>query len=216
MICPGCEARINRKERVGGRCVRCGRRYALDPWSDGAGMHDVRIRRRVERATGNGRLRITLTQLWYASRSSNPFSEASRPRGVRAWVRWAVALPLSAALVTGAVVAHGGLRTAAGWLVPVVLVLAAALRHRPERGAFALVQPPENTFRALMHGAWTTTYGGLPRGWWTRGARRAPLPRDARPRPGRDRPTWCSSAPSRSSHASSGRTGSRTGRTSSW
>ncbi|WP_327179788.1 hypothetical protein OG599_33850 [Streptomyces sp. NBC_01335] len=164
MICPGCEARINRKERVGGRCVRCGRRYALDPWSDGAGMHDVRIRRRVERATGNGRLRITLTQLWYASRSSNPFSEASRPRGVRAWVRWAVALPLSAALVTGAVVAHGGLRTAAGWLVPVVLVLAAALRHRPERGAFALVQPPENTFRALMHGAWTTTYGGLPRG----------------------------------------------------
>lgn len=164
MICPGCEERITRRERVGGRCVRCGRRYALDPWSDGAGMHDVRIRRCVERATGNGRLRITLTQLWYASRSSNPFSEASRPRGVRAWLRWAVALPLSAALVAVAVVAHGGLRTAAGWLVPVVLVLAAALRHRPGRQAFALVQPPENAFRALMHGAWTTTYGGLPGG----------------------------------------------------
>ncbi|MGW1466060.1 hypothetical protein ACWCPT_17160 [Streptomyces sp. NPDC002308] len=164
MICPGCEARITRKERVGGRCVRCGRRYALDPWSDGPGMHDVRIRRRVERATGDARLRITLTQLWYASRSSNPFSEASGPRGVRAWVRWAVTLPLSAALVAGAVVAHGPLGTVAAWLVPVVLVLAAALRHRPGRQAFALVQPSENAFRALMHGAWTTTYGGLPGG----------------------------------------------------
>ncbi|MCX5401862.1 hypothetical protein [Streptomyces sp. NBC_00102] len=127
-------------------------------------MHDLRIRRRVERATGDGRLRITLTQLWYACRSSNPSSEASPRRGIRAWVRWAVALPLSAALVAGAVVARGGLGTVCLWLVPVVLVLAAALRHRPERPASALVQPPESTFRALMHGAWTATYGGLPEG----------------------------------------------------
>ncbi|MGW0857179.1 hypothetical protein [Streptomyces sp. NPDC002690] len=144
--------------------MRCGKRYALDPLTDGAGMHDLRIRRRVERATGNGVLKITLTQLWYASRSSNPSAEASPSRGIRAWVRWAVALPLSAALVVVAVAAHGGLRTVAVSFVPVVLVLAAVLRHRPARPAFALVRPSETAFRALMLGAWTSTYGGLPRG----------------------------------------------------
>lgn len=164
MICPGCEARLTRNERVGGRCVHCGKRYALDPRTDGTGMHDLRIRRCVERATGNGRLKITLTQLWYAARSSNPFAEASSSRGIRAWVRWAVALPLFAALVLVAVVSHGGLRTVAVWLVPVVLVLAAVLRHRPAREASALVHPSESAFRALMLGAWTMTYGGLPGG----------------------------------------------------
>lgn len=164
MICPGCEASLKRADRVGGTCVHCGRRFALDPWTDGPGMHDVRIRRCVERATDDGRLRITLTQLWYASRAANPFTEAAPSRGVRAWKRWTAALPLSAALVAAALSADGAPGVVAAVLAPVVLILAAALRHRPARRASARVQPARDTFAGLMRGAWTTVYGGLPRG----------------------------------------------------
>lgn len=163
MICPHCDARLRRKERGDSTCALCGRRFALDPYRDGRGMHDVRVRRCAERATDGGRLHITLTQLWYASRTANLCTEAAPARGIRAWVRWCVALPAAGALGVGAVLTTGAFRVVAVALAVVLLVLAASLRHRPRTWASASVQPPRDAFLALMRQAWTETYGQLPR-----------------------------------------------------
>ncbi|WP_344422791.1 hypothetical protein [Streptomyces lavendulocolor] len=125
-------------------------------------MHDLRLRRCVERATDGGRLTVALTQLWYLSRTGNSARPAVARRGVPPGLRWLLALPTAAALVACAVVvrvvpAYVPLAAALG-----VLVAAAVMRHRPARAAVSEVQPSEDTFRRLMTGHWTRTYGGLP------------------------------------------------------
>ncbi|MGI5359740.1 hypothetical protein ACQI4E_31195 [Streptomyces sp. CA-252508] len=127
-------------------------------------MHDLRLRRCVGRATDGGRLTVALTQLWYLSRTGNSARPAVARRGVPPGIRWLVALPTAAALVACAVLvravpAYVPLAAALG-----VLVAAAVMRHRPARAAVSEVQPSEDTFRRLMTGHWTRTYGGLPEG----------------------------------------------------
>ncbi|MGA4800440.1 hypothetical protein [Streptomyces lavendulocolor] len=127
-------------------------------------MHDLRLRRCVERATDGGRLTVALTQLWYLSRTGNSARPAVARRGVPPGLRWLVALPTAAALVACAVLvravpAYIPLAAALG-----VLLTAAVMRHRPARAAVSEVQPSEDTFRRLMTGHWARTYGGLPEG----------------------------------------------------
>ncbi len=62
MICPRCDARLLARERTGRTCARCRRPYALDPKLD-RGLHDVRIRRAVEKLGDDGRLLLTTEQL---------------------------------------------------------------------------------------------------------------------------------------------------------
>lgn len=82
MICPRCAASLTGKQRSGRICAHCGKRFALDPAVHGTGMHDIRIRGIAERATDHGRLKITLTQLWYLSRSRNYAWAGRDPEGV--------------------------------------------------------------------------------------------------------------------------------------
>ncbi|MEV6400485.1 hypothetical protein AB0M39_37860 [Streptomyces sp. NPDC051907] len=164
MTCPHCALQLGRTERTGGVCAHCKRAFALDPRTDGRGMHDLRIRRCVERASDDGRLKVTLTQLWYASRTANDVWGATERRGVPAWIRWLAALPVAAVLVVCAVLADGVLAFVVGAAAPAVLVVAASLRYRPARPAGSLVEPPEYRFRGLMKGSWTRVYGGLPDG----------------------------------------------------
>ncbi|MFF9864726.1 hypothetical protein ACF1G0_04790 [Streptomyces sp. NPDC013953] len=164
MKCPHCATGLKRAERTGRVCAHCERRFALDPREDGKGMHDLRIRRCAERATDAGRLTVTLTQLWYLSRTHDFARPAVARRGVPPGLRWLVALPAAAALVVCAIVVE-----AVPAYVPLAgavaaLVAAAVMRHRPARAAESGVEPFEETFRRLMTGHWTRAYGSLPEG----------------------------------------------------
>ncbi|WP_457513755.1 hypothetical protein [Streptomyces sp. TE33382] len=127
-------------------------------------MNDVRIRNIAERATDHGRLKVTLTQLWYLSRTHNYAWGAREPEGVPAGLRWLVALPVAAALLVCAVLAGGDLAFFAGVAAFLVLVAASLLRHRPGQLPRSQVIPSEETFRVLMTGAWSAAYGSLPKG----------------------------------------------------
>nr|WTB29524.1 hypothetical protein OG781_08465 [Streptomyces sp. NBC_00830] len=164
MICPRCAASLTGKQRNGRICVHCGKRFALDPAVHGKGMHDIRIRGISERATDHGRLKITLTQLWYLSRSRNYAWAGRDPKGVPAKIRWLVALPVAAALVACAVLTGGLLAFLACAAACAALVVASSMRHRPGQLPHAQIIPAERTFRALMNGSWSAAYGGLPKG----------------------------------------------------
>jgi hypothetical protein len=164
MICPRCAASLTGKQRSGRICAHCGKRFALDPAVHGKGMHDIRIRGIAERATDHGRLKITLTQLWYLSRSRNYAWAGRDPEGVPAKIRWLVALPVAAALVACAVLTGGLLAFLAGAAACAALVVASSMRHRPGQLPHGQIIPAERTFRALMNGSWSAVYGGLPKG----------------------------------------------------
>ncbi|MFC5661611.1 hypothetical protein ACFP3U_01295 [Kitasatospora misakiensis] len=79
MICPRCDARLLARERTGRTCGRCRRPFALDPKLD-RGLHDVRLRRTVERLGDGGRLLLTTEQLrWSLQGRGRP---PARPRNV--------------------------------------------------------------------------------------------------------------------------------------
>ncbi|MFE5093752.1 hypothetical protein ACFRCI_26235 [Streptomyces sp. NPDC056638] len=178
MICPACAASLTGKERTGRVCARCGKRFALDPAVHGTGMHDIRIRRIAKHATDHGRLKITLTQLWYLSRTRNYAWAEQDPQGVPTGIRWLVALPVAVALLLCAVLAGGVLAFVAGAAGCVVLVVASAMRHRPGQPPRSQIIPSEETFRQLMTRAWSTAYGRLPKGV-VDDARPVPRPRSA-------------------------------------
>ncbi|MFJ2055956.1 hypothetical protein ACIOMM_08440 [Streptomyces sp. NPDC087908] len=164
MICPHCAEQLTARQRTGQQCALCRHRFALEPRVHGRGMHDLRIRRIAERATDGGRLKVTVTQLWYLCRTSSYVWDAQPARGIRAGVRWAVALGLALpALAVGLRVQ--GWAAALGVTVTVIaVVVASSLRHRPASAARWSVSPTESVFRQLMTGPWQRTYGELPPG----------------------------------------------------
>ncbi|MER5312815.1 hypothetical protein ABT034_34160 [Streptomyces sp. NPDC002773] len=164
MICPHCAAGLTAKERTGFVCSRCDRPFALDPRSHGRGMNDLRIRRIAAHATDGGRRKVTVTQLWYLSRTFSGTWGPSPARGVRPLVRWLVALPLALPLFILSARADGAWSTLSG-AAALALVAAATLRKRtPARPGGSLITPYESRFRELMEDRWRTTYGQLPPG----------------------------------------------------
>ncbi|MFB7469801.1 hypothetical protein [Kitasatospora sp. NPDC056184] len=72
MICPHCEARLLSRERTGRVCGRCRKPFALEPKST-RGLHDLRLRRAVERLGDGGRVVLTVGQLrWAFHRRGRP------------------------------------------------------------------------------------------------------------------------------------------------
>ncbi|WP_406054889.1 hypothetical protein OG462_05245 [Streptomyces sp. NBC_01077] len=177
MICPRCTAVLAAKERTGQVCSRCDRPFAMDPKIHGRGMHDLRIRRIAERATDRGRLKVTVTQLWYLSRTSNHVWEAKPARGIRPVVRWLVAAPLALLLLVVGNLTHG-VPGAVGVTAAVAVVVAASvMRYTAASSAWWTIAPSESTFRQLM-GSWRTAYEELPPGVVDDGPR-APAPRES-------------------------------------
>ncbi|MCB5181664.1 hypothetical protein [Streptomyces antimicrobicus] len=155
---------MKQSERTGRICAHCRRAFALDPKTDGRGMHDTRIRRIALRATGGGRLTITLTQLWYLSRTHNAVWSPTPARGVRPGIRWLVAVPVAAALIGAAVFTGGWLATVFGTGAAAVLVTASRMEYRPAAAGGSWISPSGPTFRRLMTDRWRAAYGGLPDG----------------------------------------------------
>ncbi|MFE2165348.1 hypothetical protein ACFXB3_09760 [Streptomyces sp. NPDC059447] len=175
MICPNCSTSLKRTERTGQVCSHCHRRFALDPRLHGTGMHDVRIRRCAESLTDNGRLKVTVTQLWYRSRTQSSSWPAKKARGVHRGISWPVALAVCAGLIALAVRTGGAAAFWCGVGAVLVLVVPKLVPYERARSAGSSISPSEYAFRRLMSGEWTTTYGGLPPG----------VVDDADPAPGR-------------------------------
>ncbi|WP_380283113.1 hypothetical protein [Kitasatospora purpeofusca] len=71
MICPSCAARLLARERAGRVCARCRKPFALEPKLD-KGLHDLRLRRTVERLGDGGRVVLTVEQLRWAFHDRRP------------------------------------------------------------------------------------------------------------------------------------------------
>ncbi|MFF2658299.1 hypothetical protein ACFVUH_13130 [Kitasatospora sp. NPDC058032] len=71
MICPHCEARLRGRERAGRVCGRCRKPFALEPKFT-RGLHDLRVRRTVERLGDGGRVVLTVEQLRWAFHERRP------------------------------------------------------------------------------------------------------------------------------------------------
>ncbi|MET7758883.1 hypothetical protein ABZT27_29880 [Streptomyces sp. NPDC005389] len=127
-------------------------------------MHDLRIRRVAERATDDGRLKVTLTQFWYLSRVSTHLWDAKPARGIRPGVRWLVAVPLALLLLVGGNLVHGVAGAIGVTAAIVVVVVASSLRYRPAARAWWSITPSESAFRQAMTGPWRSVYKRLPPG----------------------------------------------------
>ncbi|MEU3985813.1 hypothetical protein AB0F77_38100 [Streptomyces sp. NPDC026672] len=169
MTCPHCRASLLLKERRGNVCSRCGRPYALDPRTQGRGMHDTRILRIADKATGGGRRQVTVTQLRYLARTANRTWPATPRSGRPQWIGRTVAVVLVAGLVALGFrlrdVPPAGL---IWWAAAIVALLVYAVSkgepRRPARSAGASVTPAQATFRSMMSTRWTQVYGSLPPG----------------------------------------------------
>ncbi|MFD0312783.1 hypothetical protein [Streptomyces flavalbus] len=169
MNCPHCQAALLRRERTGSVCSKCGRPFALDPRLHGRGMHDTRVRRIAEKATDAGRRKITLTQLGYLVRTSNPTWAASPESGRPPWIGRSVAAVLVVALVVLGVLVRDSPHALLIWwagagVAAVGYAVARGKRYQPARRAGGHVVPSPEHFRTIMRGRWTQVYEGLPPG----------------------------------------------------
>lgn len=161
MICPNCSAELKRTERTGQACAHCHRRFALDPKVHGRGMNDLRIRRLVESLTDHGRLRVTVTQLWYGARTSSSVWGASEARGVPPRISRLAGLAVFAGLVVCAFLSSGTASGVAGTAAVLVLLVPGRIPYEPARPAGSYLSPTEERFRQAMTGAWRWAYGEL-------------------------------------------------------
>ncbi|WP_299531574.1 hypothetical protein [uncultured Streptomyces sp.] len=127
-------------------------------------MHDLRVRRRADRATDGGRLKVTLTQLWYACVNHHSAWEAVGRRGTPPMIRAFVAIPVVTALLVVTGLTAWPLALVPSGAALGVLVAAVALRHREGRPAGSRITPPRLSFTGLMRNTWTPVYGRLPAG----------------------------------------------------
>ncbi|MFE6872799.1 hypothetical protein ACFVFS_40500 [Kitasatospora sp. NPDC057692] len=113
MICPHCEARLPARERTGRVCGRCRQPFALEPKTT-RGLHDLRLRRAVERLGDGGRVVLTVEQLrWAFHGSGTPGHVPGKPPTGR---------PVpptyeNPAVMAALVVAGAALLTGAGYLL---------------------------------------------------------------------------------------------------
>ncbi|MEV7617707.1 hypothetical protein [Streptomyces sp. NPDC089799] len=164
MICPHCSTDLKYKERTGRVCPHCTHGFALDPRLHGTGMHDLRIRRCAKALTDDGRLKVTVTQLWYRSRTQSSSWPARKARGIHRGISWPLALAACAGLIALAARTGGAPAFWCGVGALLVLVVPKLVPYERARPGGSYISPPEYDFRRLMTGAWSTTYGGLPPG----------------------------------------------------
>jgi hypothetical protein len=153
MICPHCSTSLKQKERTGNRCGSCRKRFALDPKTNALLVHDLRLRRLVDKLAG-GRLYYTSTQLWFAAARKTLVKDQG------SGLVWT-----AAPMLIGIVGTIGGV--AAGnvfWVIvaPIVfligfLPLVLRLTGRTQRRV--RIRMDLHSFRRSVLGEWTSVYG---------------------------------------------------------
>ncbi|HYR12489.1 MAG TPA: hypothetical protein VEQ60_32170 [Longimicrobium sp.] len=65
MKCIQCGSDSRRRDRLGGRCPRCRRKFAFEPATDRLKVTDAQFRNAVDRVSGSGKVQFTELSLWY-------------------------------------------------------------------------------------------------------------------------------------------------------
>ncbi|MFF2187901.1 hypothetical protein [Streptomyces sp. NPDC058155] len=177
MICPHCEKSLRHRERGGRTCSVCKRTFALEPKDNTLRLHDIRMRKLIEKL-GNGEgLRYTPTQLWYAAARNHT------PDGVVAYGCIATFLVVLTSfillVVSGASEFDPDVVRPAVVVGMVVLALALLLTasgsRRAKRTGTVRVSMPLDLFRTVIIDRWAAVYGGPPAGLRDEGRARYPV-----------------------------------------
>ncbi|MFE7193710.1 hypothetical protein [Kitasatospora sp. NPDC057541] len=164
MICPNCSKDLLQRQRPRHRCSYCRKEFALDPKSDGVGLHDVRIRKVIAKLTDEGRLTVTSGQLNYAlqHRGRPPVKFRGSRSDAAALITFAVIGLVAAFILSG---------TGFGkWILLAALVMIGfgirnwALADSPVPDTSVNSRWTEDQFRRTVLDRWRAVYGALPAG----------------------------------------------------
>ncbi|MGW6727153.1 hypothetical protein ACWF9G_14740 [Nocardia sp. NPDC055029] len=183
MICPHCSKEVLRRERGNRTCAKCRRVFALEPKESPFRLHDIRMRKLIDRLGDGRNLRYTLPQLWYAAARGR----VPDPRETFFGLRMAVSMLIVIATIIGTVVVavSGLVFWAVGIGAGVIVLVAANLvlnAVRPRYLATTSVRMPAgfDRFQQEVIARWTQVYGAPPPGSIDGRTPLPPLP--ARPR----------------------------------
>ncbi|MFB6889279.1 hypothetical protein ACFCX4_08195 [Kitasatospora sp. NPDC056327] len=164
MICPHCSKDLLQRQRTRHRCTYCRKEFALDPKTEGLGLHDVRIRKVTAKLTDAGRLTVTSGQLNHA------LQHRGRPpqkfRGNKGDAAGLFAFAVIALVVAVAAVDTG----LSPLIVLVALVLIGfgirswTLSTAPAPARTVAPRWTEDEFRTTVLDRWRGVYGVLPAG----------------------------------------------------
>lgn len=177
MICPHCQKNLRHRERGGRTCSSCKRVFALEPKDNTLRLHDVRMRKLIEKL-GNGEgLRYTPTQLWYAA-ARNRLSTGDVPPGCTAALLVVVTVFL-VVLISGIsefdpdVV--GPTVGVAGAFLVLSLLLVARSSRRAKRTGTVEVPMSLDIFLSAIIDRWVAVHGGPPAGLTREGRTQYPV-----------------------------------------
>ncbi|WP_424187167.1 hypothetical protein ACOBQX_04865 [Actinokineospora sp. G85] len=158
MTCPFCQRDIRRRERSGNKCGKCGKVYVFDPKTNPLRLHDLRVRRHVDKLRAGRGLRFTTSQLWL-SLARKQVGEPRTPLrffgcflgfvvgaaiiGVSGWAAFVYAAPVAIAS-----------------MVLVTLIVRWFFRPRAARRRLVTVAMPLDAFAKQLWGVWPRLHGG--------------------------------------------------------
>lgn len=184
VICPHCGKDARYRERGRGTCPVCKRAFALEPKENTLRLHDVRMRKLIDKL-GNGEgLRYTPAQLWYAAARNRT------PVGGTSFGCVAVGFILVTGFVSWLIIGISefdpdvtrSTLVIAGAFLAFVFLMAFRGSRRAKWSGTVEVPMSLNTFRLSVIDRWTSVYS-RPAGLMDEGRVQFPvLPEGGRPR----------------------------------
>jgi hypothetical protein len=166
VICPHCRRNLLYKQRGRRRCALCRKEFALEPKSNKLGLHDVRVRTLAAKLSDDGRLRFTLTQLWYAA-SRKKLAESGKALNglgcllVPVGIFGAVVATVVASIETSAM---GGVALGVAAVLVLAYLLLVVFRARWRRVGAIRMPMPLGELRVLVLNRYAEVHRGLPDG----------------------------------------------------
>ncbi|MFD3521703.1 hypothetical protein [Streptomyces sp. NPDC058653] len=183
MICPHCGTDARLRDRGNGLCPSCKRAFALEPRENKLRLHDVRMRKLIEKLGDGEGLRYTPTQLYYAAARNRTNPEP----GLYGCLAFGAVL--LAAAVSWVIIALSEFNPGVIWVTlsaaAVFVVLAIVRSIRAARRSLwtgtVEVPMPFDDFKTSVIDRWTTVYGTPPAGLAPEGRQLYPLVPDGAP-----------------------------------
>lgn len=176
VICPHCGKDARYRERGRGMCPACKRAFALEPKENSLRLHDVRMRKLIDKL-GNGEgLRYTPTQLWYAAARNRT------PAGGTSYGCVVAGLIVATSLASWVIIAISefdpyamlGVFVMAGAFLTLSFLLTLRASRRAKRSGTVDVPMSLSTFRTSVIDRWTSVYS-RPHGLMDEGRVQFPL-----------------------------------------
>ncbi|WP_156753652.1 hypothetical protein [Actinokineospora pegani] len=158
MTCPFCQEDIRGRERSGNKCGKCGKVYVFDPKTNPLGLHDLRVRRHVDKLRAGRGLRFTTSQLWL----SLARKQVAEPTTPFAYFGCYLGLVVGAVIiaVSGWAAYVHAVPTAVASMVVVTLIVRRFVRPGAARGRLVSVAMLLDAFAEQLWGVWPRLHGG--------------------------------------------------------